>query len=239
LLPRIYSPQPLLLAQTQLLDVAASHHLKVLRVNTNDKLVLFDGQDQQYLAIITKIGKQIEVYIESKQAKSVESPLRLHLAQSLLRTDKMDWVIQKTVELGVSSIQLLYTQHTVIKLTPPRLAKKMDHWQKVIQSACEQCERNQVPQLLPPLSLNHYLSRELDGPLLWMDPHARHSLAQLTPPLPMIRLLLGPESGFSELEHSLLTKYATPCRLGPRILRAETAPLAAISALQTLYGDLG
>ena len=236
---RIYHNTSLQSGQRIDLDERASHHLaKVLRQQPGDSLILFNGDGRQYPAEITAIDKKrVTVLIGEPQVPLTESPLAIHLGIAISKGDRLEWVLQKATELGATAITPLFSERTEFKLKGERLEKKLQHWQQIIVSACEQCGRNSLPQLHSPQSAMQWsesvqadrklvLHHRSDGSL---DPaDTVHSTA----------LLIGPEGGLSELEiqHAERNGFQ-PLTLGPRVLRTETAPLAAIAVLQSLWGD--
>ena len=224
-----------------MLEEAAARHLtRVLRLGPGAQLTLFDGTDGEYPATITTTGKrQVEVELGERVNVSLESPLSVTLAQGVSKGERMDYTIQKAVELGVSRIVPLNTERSVVNLKGERLEKKMQHWQGVIVSACEQCGRNTLPQLLPLQSIETWLAAGLKDDLgLLLDHRASETVASL-PQAGSVTLLIGPEGGLSAQEQALATASGyLGLRLGPRVLRTETAALTALAALQSRFGDL-
>ena len=238
---RIYQPEIYTPGQTYVLSAEAGQHVAVvLRMQPEDALILFTGDNREYYARIIEVQKKrVLVKIESVQALSRESPRAMHLAQAIAKGDRMEWIVQKAVELGVSSFRPLMTERCAIKLDKQRLLKKCRQWQSIAIAACEQCGRNQIPQILTPLTLDDYIlqsSAELkfilhpEGDKGWQD----YSLVSGE-----IDLLIGPEGGISseELHRAKLAGF-NPLRLGPRVLRTETAGIAVLSLLQAIIGDL-
>lgn len=238
---RIYQPGHYQLGQILTLNQAASQHVGlVLRLTVGDKITLFCGDNTEYLACITAIKKKlIEVSIETITEVSRESALQVHLAQSLVKGDKMDWIIQKAVELGVASITPLVTDRSVVRLDGDRLEKKRQHWQTVCIGACEQSGRNQIPPIHQALSFEQFLSQS-DAKFTYMlSPQAEASWPKNLNSAEKRVILIGPEGGFSQQEVTFATQHQVRgIRMGPRILRAETAAITAIAVMQALYGDL-
>ncbi|SHF89656.1 16S rRNA (uracil1498-N3)-methyltransferase [Microbulbifer donghaiensis] len=246
-IPRIYSPESLA-GQTELeLEEAASRHLvKVLRLGVGRPVVLFDGSGGEYSAEMIETGKKARVRLNEFSADNRQSPLALTLAIGISRGERFDWVVQKATELGVSAIQPLFTERCEVKLSGERLQKKLGHWRQIAASACEQCERNILPAIAEPLKLAQYLQgpgkdSEFDVRLVL---HHRTELdlrqleAERGKPESAL-LLVGPEGGLSQVEiDAALARGFMPLRLGPRVLRTETAPVAALSVLQFQWGDL-
>lgn len=236
---RVFSPHPLASGEPIPLDrQAARHLLKVLRLHDGDPFVLFDGSGQDYSAQLSFRGKhdclaQVGDVIRSEQPPA----LRIHLAIGISRGERMDLAIQKSVELGVWSISPLFTERTLVQLKGERLASRRSHWLGIIRHACEQSGRSLLPELGNAMPLGHWLA-DFEGQGLLLDPRAHSGLGHLPRPGQDITLLVGPEGGLSADERAAATNRGLQgIRLGPRILRTETAPLAAISALQTLWGD--
>ncbi len=237
---RIYTSQ-LLQNQTRLaLDEEAARHVaRVLRMNPGDRIVLFNGQGGEYDARLTQVDKHtVSVQLEGFNDRDIESGLDIELVQAISRGDRMDITIQKAVELGVGSIQPLFTSRCNVKLAGERLIKKHQHWHKIIISACEQCGRTSLPELHQPLDFQAWIAaRKIADSGLILDPLTEQTCKALDPQ-DRISLLVGPEGGLSEQEiDDALAKGFTRVRLGPRVLRTETAALAIITAVQTLWGD--
>lgn len=239
---RIYQPIPLELHANIRLDDKASHHLaRVLRAKQGDKLTIFNGEGGEYTATITVIDKKgVQVNILSFTPVEIESPIHIHLAQGIARGEKMDFVVQKAVELGVTHIIPLVTERCNVRLAQEREEKRLLHWQAVVTSACEQSGRNRLPQLVAPSHLKEWLATVKADYRFVLSPHATQTLAVMSiPPGSSIVLMIGPEGGLSEAEIELAQAHQfIPMRLGPRVLRTETATIAAITALQWSYGDL-
>lgn len=241
-IPRIYHPEPLAgLSRCQLSEDAANHVGRVLRMGEGQKLVLFDGSNWIFHAtILQAVKKQIIVAIDQAEEDNCESPLAIHLGQVISRGERMEFTIQKSVELGVQTITPLWSERCGVKLDEARQDKKIQQWQKIAIAACEQCGRNIVPEIRPMMKLADWCA-EQDG-MLKLNLHPRASLTlKSLPPLPSdgVRLLIGSEGGLSDAEIAMTESYQfTEVLLGKRVLRTETAALATITALQALYGDL-
>jgi len=238
--PRLYTACPLVPGGRIELEAGPAHHAAtVLRLRAGESIRLFDGSGTECAGRIARTTRQsIIVDIECCLAVNRESPLRITLAQGISRPERMDYTLQKAVELGVSAIIPLLTQRTAIKLDSGRAARRLDHWQKVIVAACEQCGRNQLPLLLPVASLADWLAEGGDGVKLLLRAGVKASLAD-APRASEVTLLIGPEGGLAEAEVAAAERSGyLPVALGPRILRTETAALAAIALLQGIYGDL-
>lgn len=240
-IPRIHIPSQLESGQTISLEKAAASHIsRVLRMKEGDALIVFNGGGGEYKASITSSERHdVTVHIEQFTDKECESPIRISLAQGISRGERMDYTIQKAVELGVYEIIPVFTQRGVVQLKGDRLLKKERHWQAVAISACEQCGRNTIPFVHPPITLKNWLAKNNIHPTaLMLDPLSAQNIRQACSGDTPITLLAGPEGGLSEEEVELASDAGfTGIQLGPRVLRTETAALAAIAALQTLHGD--
>ncbi|MCW9699901.1 16S rRNA (uracil(1498)-N(3))-methyltransferase [Avibacterium sp. 20-129] len=241
-IPRIYHPTSLQQqTQCELTEEAANHVGRVLRMQEGDRLELFDGSNHIYPAVITQVSKKsVAVEILDRQFDDRESPLPIHLGQVMSRGEKMEFTIQKSVELGVKVITPLWSERCGVKLDADRMAKKIQQWQKIAISACEQCGRNVIPEIRPMMKLEEWCA-EQDGMLkLNLHPRAKYSIRTL-PALPAegVRLLIGSEGGLSPQEIAQTEQQGfTEVLLGKRVLRTETAALTAITALQVCFGDL-
>jgi len=239
--PRFYCPCDLHSGQQLALPETAAHHAsRVLRLQPGDAVTLFNGAGGQFPASIRAIDRHgVIVLIGEWQAIECESPLAITLAQALSTGEKMDFTLQKAVELGVTEIQPLASSRSVVKLSGERAQKRVEHWQNIVIAACEQCGRNRVPLVRPVMPLLTWLS-ENQGPglRLMMSPTAATSLRDLPRPDGPITLLAGPEGGLTDAEIAAAQAcgFTSVC-LGARILRTETAALAGLSAIQTLWGD--
>ncbi len=237
---RIYQPGPYETGQTIELSSAATQHVAVvLRMQKGDKLILFCGDNREFSATICEIHKKkVWVHIDDVQSANRESPLSIHLAQAISKGERMEFVIQKAVELGVVSIVPIITERCVVRLNDERLCKKQVQWQSIAISAVEQSERNVLPIVHQPISLSHYVQTCSCRMRLILDPQSQKTWRDYSKPTDEMALLIGPEGGFSPEEVSLaLTHSFHSLRLGPRILRTETAAIAAISVLQAIQGD--
>lgn len=238
---RVYTEQPLLPAGSIELEEPASHYLaRVLRLSEGDPLILFNGDGRDYLAEISGIRKKrvLVRVLESKDPAN-ESPLKINLVQAICRGERMDYVLQKATELGVSSIQPLKSQRVEVRLDETRQAKRMVHWQRVVISACEQSGRALVPAVHTPLSLPEWMASADAPPRLVLDPFSESRLSDLSVTASSISILVGPEGGFTGEEMAKArARGVIPVSLGPRVLRTETAGPAAIAVVQAKAGDL-
>lgn len=239
-IPRIYQQTKLNVSSEIILDNYATQHIvKALRLKAGEALHLFNGDGYEYSAILTQPGKrQFGALIQHQLPGLPESHCRITLAQAISRGEKMDYAIQKTVELGVYAIQPLITDHIAIKLTADVLEKRQQHWQGVAISAAEQCGRCVVPMVYPPLELATWLSECMHTVKLILDPEANQTFPKLDIPASEVALLIGPEGGFSQSELAAAHQHHfQSIRIGPRILRTETAAACAVSLVQYQWGD--
>lgn len=241
---RFYLDQPLA-GMTQLtVSGSTAHYLtRVLRLRVGADLVVFDGRGGQYAAIVSEVSRDsVRINLGTFSDPQRESSLRLTLAQGVARGERMDQVLQKSTELGIHTVAPLMTEHTVVRLDRDRSAKRHDHWQKIIISACEQCGRNTLPVLQPVQTLDTWLtSRTEDGLRILLQPDVTMSLQDVDGQADdaAITILIGPEGGLSPQEQQLaIANGFVPLSLGPRILRTETASLAVLSILQSRWGDV-
>lgn len=236
---RLYVQAELSTGATLRLDDDSSHYLRtVLRLKQGYPLTLFNGDGHDYPARVESIGREgVWLSIGPGSMRDTESPLDTHLGLGISRGERMDYAIQKSVELGVSRITPLFTEHCVVRLEEDRKDSRRQHWLRIIRAACEQCGRNRLPVLDPPQALADWLPLAT-GLRIFLDPQGAASLAGLGVPDHQVTLLSGPEGGFAERERIQARQAGfVPVRLGPRILRTETAVLAALAAIQTRWGD--
>ncbi len=226
-------------AQFALSDDAANHIAKALRLSAGDALVVFDGRGGEYDAVILRVDRgRVEVKTGAFRGVERESPVEVGLVQGLPEADKMDWILQKAVELGAAWVQPVVCDRSVVRLSGDRAARRESHWQRVMVAACEQCGRNRVPALHATLAFRDWAAQASDARRWMLMPGAAESLVAQPRPDGPVQLLVGPEGGLSERELDIaLTVGFKPLSLGPRVLRAETAPLAALAAMQALWGD--
>ena len=236
--------QPYTINQNSLItldDNAFNHLIRVLRMKTGESITLFDGSNQITPAVIHEVNKKtVIVKTDNSVLDNRESPLNIHLGQVISRGDKMEFTIQKSVELGVNTITPLLSERCGVKLDQERLEKKVQQWQKIVISACEQCGRNIIPSINPVMKLETWCANLTDSLKLNLHPKAEQGINQLPNHNKNISLLIGPEGGLSNEEINMTHQYQfTDILLGPRVLRTETAALTAITALQVRLGDLG
>jgi 16S rRNA (uracil1498-N3)-methyltransferase len=255
--PRIFCDIALQAGASLALPPAAARHVQVLRMQPGDALVLFDGLGGEYDATVERMGRSdVQAVVGEHRAVEREAFREVHLAVGMPANERMDWLVEKATELGVASLQPLMTQHSVLRLSGERAAKKQSHWRSIAIAACEQCGRNRVPAIHPVATLDAWLAAaHLPATSILLSPAGTHDLlhagtgasAATTPPAGgpastldpasaesarSVCVLSGPEGGLSaQEEQAALRRGFVPATLGPRILRAETAPLAALSLL--------
>lgn len=239
--PRFYCAAKLGPGVSLDLPQSAAHHAsRVLRLNAGDEAVLFNGDGNDYRVQLVRVAREgVAAKVIAWAAVERESPLPVTLAQAISSGDRMDFTLQKAVELGVGAIVPLAAERSVVRLSGERAEKRREHWQNVVISACEQSGRAQVPQVAAPTPLLNWLGALPEFALkLMLSPTAQRTLHDLPEPAGAICLLIGCEGGFAPREIKAAESAGfTPVRLGPRVLRTESAALAALSAIQTLWGD--
>ncbi|MCL9683060.1 16S rRNA (uracil(1498)-N(3))-methyltransferase [Legionella maioricensis] len=238
---RIYQPGEYHRGQLLELSPEAGQHVAVvLRMQPGEKLTLFCGDNREFAASIETVKKKhVMVRIDSVKEQSRESPLTIHLAQAVSKGERMELVMQKSVELGVSSITPLITERCAVKLDKERMTKKLHQWQGIVVAACEQSGRNQVPVVHPPVSLEHYVKATQAQLKFILHPACNASWRNYSVGQSDIALVIGPEGGLTDDEINLACRHEfLPLSLGPRILRTETAAITALSVLQAVGGDL-
>jgi 16S rRNA (uracil1498-N3)-methyltransferase len=245
---RLYHPDLLTVGSVIQLDARQHHHLlTVLRARVGEQIILFNGQGGQYHSEILAINKQqITIAIQQFQANDSESSLAIHLGQAIARGEKMDWIMQKAVELGVATISPICSERVTVRLDAARQAKRLSHWQGIIVNACEQCGRNRLPSLSAVSDLSPWLAANQAQKKFILSPHPIHGLSETNTlktirheHLSSISILVGPEGGFSEQEVQKACDFGfVPIQFGPRILRTETAAIAILATLQYQFGDI-
>lgn len=241
-MPRFYCPQPLALGLIIDLPEAVAHHVHVVRLAPGESITLFNGDGGEYTAVLQTVEKRrASAEIKAHSARDAELPYAVTVAQALPEASKMDWIIEKAVELGAAAIQPLAARRCVVKLAGERAEKKLAHWQGVIISACEQSGRNRLPQLAPVDDFKDWIAQQDMHRRVILTPRASQSLAAWArhQPPQALTIMVGPEGGFSEDEENLaVAQGALPLSMGPRILRTETAALAALAALNASWGGM-
>lgn len=223
------------------LEPEPSHHLaRVLRLSVGDAVTLFDGYGGEYPGEISAIDKKhVSVNTGAHVPRDNESPLHIHLGVAVSRGERMDWIVQKSTELGVAAITPLSTEHTGVRLTGERAQKKIQHWRQIAISACEQCDRNRPPEIHALQPLEQWLAATPTAERKFVLHHRADAIDVTREAPARVALLIGPEGGLSASEIALAEQAGyVSLQLGPRVLRTETAPLAAIAILQGWWGDL-
>lgn len=236
--PRLFAPVDLTIGAEIGLTDRAGRHLRVLRLRRGDAITLFNGRGAEFAAELTRVtAGEALARVLSRHDSERESPLSIVLAQCVSSGDRMDVAVQKSTELGISKIVPIASERSVVKLSRDRAEKRVAHWRNVVIAACEQCGRNRVPEVAEITGISDFLDREDDGLRLLLTPDAGRNLKQLAPPHE-VTLLVGPEGGLTAREREDAERAGfIPVRFGPRVLRTETAPLAVLAAMQTLWGD--
>lgn len=241
-MPRFYCPQPLTLGAMVILPEHVAHHVHVLRLAVGDPVTIFNGEGGEYTAILASMDKKrTSAEIKAFSSREVELPYAVTLAQALPEASKMDWIVEKAVELGATAIQPLAAQRCVVKLSEERAVKKLSHWQGILIAAAEQCGRNRLPHLGDVADFNGWIAQQNLHLRILLTPRAEQSLsnwARHHPPQ-AVALLIGPEGGFTEQEENAArAQGALTLSMGPRVLRTETAGLAALAALNAAWGEM-
>ena len=231
-MPRLHCGEPLASGTALALPAGAARHVQVLRLQPGDALTLFDGRGGEYDAVVEHMGRsEVRVQVGTHHPVERETAVAVHLALAMPANERMDWLVEKATELGVASIQPLVSERSVLRLAGERAQKKQAHWQSIAIAACEQCGRNRVPQVHAVQPLAAWLASQRDAGWMLSLATGTRALAQRAIPA-SVTLLSGPEGGLSSgEEEAALARGWTPVNLGPRVLRAETAPLAALSLL--------
>ncbi|WP_347902498.1 16S rRNA (uracil(1498)-N(3))-methyltransferase [Pseudomonas purpurea] len=236
-LSRFFIDPPLSLGEHELPEAQAHYISRVLRMAEGDALQVFDGSGQEFLGTLAEVGKKrVRVALTESFAGQIESPLHIHLGQGLSRGERMDWAIQKATELGVNEITPIFSDRCEVRLKDERADKRLQHWRQVAISACEQCGRSRVPVIHPPLLLADWLKQTEAELKLVLHPVAEPLVSHAKPAT--LAFLIGPEGGLSdaEVDQAKSAGYHA-ARLGPRVLRTETAPVVALAVAQQLWGD--
>ena len=241
-MPRFHVPQALAAGQQLELPAEVAHHINVVRMAPGDTLTLFNGDGGEYTAVLTEVQKK-KAWAEVKvfDPREAELPFAITLAQALPEGTKMDWIIEKAVELGVAGIQPLAARRCVVRLSAERAEKKIEHWNGVVVSASEQCGRNKLTAVAAPLEFRDWIAQQDLHKRVILTPRATESLADWArhQPAQALSIMVGPEGGFSDEEEAqALRQGALPLSIGPRVLRTETAALAAVSILAAAWGGI-
>jgi len=241
-MPRFHVPQPLAAGQQLELPADVAHHINVVRMEPGDTLTLFNGDGGEYTAVLTEVQKK-KAWAELKvfDPREAELPFAVTLAQALPEGSKMDWIIEKAVELGVAGIQPLAARRCVVRLSAERAEKKLEHWNGIVVSASEQCGRNRLASVAAPLEFRDWIAHQDLHKRVILTPRATESLADWArhQPAQALSIMVGPEGGFSDEEEAEALRHgALPLSIGPRVLRTETAALAAVSILSAAWGGI-
>lgn len=240
-MPRFHCPTPLAIGALLVLPDKVAHHVHVLRLQVGAVIHVFNGDGGEFAATIAQLDKKrVTVEIKTCTDHSVELPYAITLAQALPEAAKMDWIIEKAVELGAAGIQPLAAQRCVVRLSPERAEKRQAHWHGIIEAACEQSGRNRLPQLAPVADFSRWIGQQDLHRRILLTPRAEQSLSGWTrhQPAQALTLLIGPEGGFSEQEERAAIEHgALALSMGPRVLRTETAGLAALACVVAAWGE--
>lgn len=238
-MPRFYLPAPLALQTTFSLPENIVRHIHVLRLNAGDAITLFNGTGNDFDATLQEIGKRhAECHITAQRQPENESPLAITLVQAISSGERMDFTLQKSVELGVHAIQPIISERCVVRLSGERAEKRVQRWQDIVIAACEQSGRSVVPTVLPIVSFNDYLRQMPPELHLMMSLRRATTLRDIAPAPQTLRLMIGPEGGWTPAEEQVaLEAGVQTITLGKRVLRTETAAMAAMAAMQVLWGD--
>jgi 16S rRNA (uracil1498-N3)-methyltransferase len=239
-LTRVYVDEDLATGQRLTVDGSAGNHIvRVLRLRVGEELTVFNGRGGEYGAVIEEIHRDVvSVGVREHRDEGRESAFELTLAQGISRGERMDWVVQKATELGVTRIMPLFTQRSVVHLDEKQAAKKVQHWRGIAVAACEQCGRNVVPDIVAPVAVYEMLEKAASGAKLLLSPAAQQRIADVHAD-GAATVLIGPEGGLAQVEQDAAVRAGfTPVRMGPRVLRTETAAVCALTLLQQKFGDL-
>ena len=241
-LNRVYSEQALATGTEIALPEAAAYHVaRVLRLRTGAPIIAFDGSGHDFRCEIVAIeGDRVRVSVGGRTPGLRDSPLRITLIQAVSRSERMDWTLQKATELGVCGIVPVLSARSVVRLEERQAERKLRHWKAIVAGACEQCGRSTVPEVRAPLELGRFLAdAPREGQRLVLSPGGPASLAGLASAARRVELLIGPEGGLDDAELAAAASAGfNPVRLGPRVLRTETAGIVALAVLQAQWGDL-
>jgi 16S rRNA (uracil1498-N3)-methyltransferase len=239
---RFFTNQPLHKNQQITLEEDPAHHIhQVLRLRAGDDVVIFSNHGEEYAATLNQVNKQqVTAILGDCLRHETQSPLTIHLMLGISRGERMDFALQKATELGVNRVTPVFTERCVVKLNEKKRVHRHTHWQRIVINACEQSGRCRIPVIDKPEEFGNALSAMADTTAILLDHRSQSTLHQLVPPKTGLAILIGPEGGLTDGERQLaMQKGFLGIRLGPRIMRTETAPLATIAAVQTLWGDFG
>ena len=239
MLPRFYCPELPSQPMDYLLPSEVAHHaVRVLRLRYGERVAVFDGKGLEFEGGLIELEGRSGVRLDERVASCREAPLGVSLVQALAVADKMDWIVQKAVELGAVRVQPVEAERSVLKLAGDRAEKRIQHWRQIAVSAAEQCGRNCLCEVAPVERLSRWLSQPFEGERWILAPEGGERFSALPKPTGPVALLVGPEGGWSEAELAAARSAGCkPVSLGPRVLRTETAGLAAMAAMMALWGD--
>ncbi|HYD97708.1 MAG TPA: 16S rRNA (uracil(1498)-N(3))-methyltransferase [Noviherbaspirillum sp.] len=241
-MPRFFYPGPLSVGATLALPEHLAHHVLVLRLRAGDTLTLFNGEGGEYSAtLLTMEKKHATAEVKAFSPREIELPYSLTLAQALPEGSKIDWIVEKAVELGVTAFQPIAAQRCVVRLSPERAEKKLAHWRSIVTAAAEQCGRNRLTQVGEPADFHEWVRQQNLHQRILLSPRAEQSLSDWARhhPAQAVALLIGPEGGFTAQEEEAANTHGVlTLSIGPRVLRTETAGLAAVAALNAVWGEI-
>ena len=241
-MPRFYCPDSLAIGMTLALPDQVAHHVQVIRMQLGNPITLFNGQGGEYTAVITQMEKKrVHAEVKTFSPREAELSYAVTLAQALPEASKMDWIIEKAMELGVAAIQPLAAQRCVVRLNSERAEKKQSHWQGIIQAAAEQSGRNRLAHLAPLTEFTSWIGQSDLHKHILLSPRGEQSLSDWARhhPAQALSLVIGPEGGFTEAEENLACDQgALMLSMGPRVLRTETAGLSALAAINAIWGEM-
>jgi 16S rRNA (uracil1498-N3)-methyltransferase len=241
-MPRFYCPDSLAIGMTLALPDQVAHHVQVIRMQLGNPITLFNGQGGEYTAVIMQMEKKrVHAEVKTFSPREAELSYAVTLAQALPEASKMDWIIEKAMELGVAAIQPLAAQRCVVRLNSERAEKKQSHWQGIVQAAAEQSGRNRLAHLAPLTEFNSWIGQSDLHKRILLSPRGEQSLSDWARhhPAQALSLVIGPEGGFTEAEENLACDQgALMLSMGPRVLRTETAGLSALAAINAIWGEM-
>ncbi|WP_420473990.1 16S rRNA (uracil(1498)-N(3))-methyltransferase [Noviherbaspirillum sp. ST9] len=241
-MPRFYYPAPLAIGVLITLPEAIAHHIHVLRLPVGESITLFNGDGGEFTATLASVEKKrASAEVKAFSPREVELPYSVTIAQALPEGSKIDWIIEKAVELGACAVQPIAAQRCVVRLNAERAAKKLEHWRSIAASAAEQSGRNRLLHVGEPVDFSDWIGQQNLHTRIMLSPRAQQPLSEWARhhPAQAVALLIGPEGGFSEQEErSAVARGVLPLSIGPRVLRTETAALAALAALNAVWGEM-
>lgn len=241
-MPRFYYPHPLSIGAVIALPDHVAHHIQVVRLAKGDTVTLFNGEGGEYVATLTTVEKrEVQAEVKTFSPREVELPYAVTLAQALPEASRMDWIVEKAVELGATAIQPLAAHRCVVRLSAERAAKRLQHWQGIAVSAAEQCGRNRLLHLAEPTDFNGWIAQQDMHLRILLTPRAEQSLSDWARhhPSQALTVMIGPEGGFTDAEENAARAQGVlALAMGPRVLRTETAGMAALAVLNAVWGAM-